>query len=332
MEKKVRSFEDKPAVRERVPVMAGAMGPSGSGKTYSALLLATGMQRITGGDIFVLDSESRRALHYADKFKFRHVPFGAPFSPLDYLSAIEHCVKKGAGVIIVDSMSHEHEGPGGVLEMHQEEVERLSKGNPLKYDAVNMLAWAKPKAERRRMINSVLQMNANFIFCFRAKEKMKMPKKNDPDREIKELGWMPIAGEEFLYEMTINFVLPPNCNGTPVLDSNMPGEKMFIKIPEQFRKLFKEPRPLDESIGESLAKWAAGELNGNGHKKTSNDTISKLVAAFKSVDVTQEMIEEKLGHSLEKATDYEINNLREMYRKINDGSIIAAPDFPTCSV
>ena len=83
------------------------------------------MQRVTGGDIFYIDTESRRALHYADTFKFRHVPFSAPFCPLDYLDAIEHCVSKGAGVVVVDSMSHEHEGHGGVLEWHGREVERL---------------------------------------------------------------------------------------------------------------------------------------------------------------------------------------------------------------
>ena len=55
-----RSFEDKPATRERVPLMIGLMGPSGGGKTYSALRLATGIQRVAGGDIFMIDTERRR--------------------------------------------------------------------------------------------------------------------------------------------------------------------------------------------------------------------------------------------------------------------------------
>jgi hypothetical protein len=111
-----RVFEDHEAKRGAVPLLVGLVGPSSGGKTFSALRLATGIQRVTGGDIFVIDTESRRSLHYADQFKFRHVPFPAPFGPLDYLAAIEYCVKRGAKVVIVDSMSHEHEGPGGVLE------------------------------------------------------------------------------------------------------------------------------------------------------------------------------------------------------------------------
>ena len=117
-----RSFDDKPAIREATPLLVGIMGPSGGGKTYSALRLATGIQRVSGGDIGFIDTEARRALHYAEKFKFRHLDFRAPFGPLDYLAAVEHFVNKGVKTIIVDSMSHEHEGPGGVLEMHDQEM------------------------------------------------------------------------------------------------------------------------------------------------------------------------------------------------------------------
>ena len=83
-----RIFEDKPATREKVPLFIGLFGPSGSGKTYSALELATGIQSVTGGDIHVIDTEARRALHYADRFTFRHVQFDAPFASLDYVGSI----------------------------------------------------------------------------------------------------------------------------------------------------------------------------------------------------------------------------------------------------
>src|SRR5262245_58925915 len=113
----------------RTPLLVGLVGPSGTGKTCSALRLATGIQAVAGGDIFMLDSEARRGLHYADQFKFRHVPFAPPFGPLDYLAGLEYCVSRGAGTVIVDSTSHEHEGPGGVLEMHEAELDRISGDN-----------------------------------------------------------------------------------------------------------------------------------------------------------------------------------------------------------
>jgi len=243
-----RTFTDKPAVRESVPLLVGLMGASGSGKTYSALRIATGMQKVTGGDIYAIDTESRRMLHYADGFNFRHVELTAPFSPLDYLAAIEHCVKQKAGVLIVDSMSHEHEGPGGVLEWHDKEM----GGNFKK----QFTAWAKPKAARRRLINTVLQLGVNAVFCFRAKEKIKVPAQKGAD--VIQLGWMPIAGDEFLYEQTVNFLLYPNSGGVPTWQTDQPGENMMMKLPRQFESLLKPPKQLNEDTGRELAEWSAG--------------------------------------------------------------------------
>jgi hypothetical protein len=196
------------------------------------LRLATGIQRVAGGDIWFVDTESRRALHYADKFKFRHIDFRAPFSSLDYLAAIEHCVKKGAKTIIVDSMSHEHEGPGGLLEMHEAETERLATAWKTSRERVQLTAWNKPKTERRRLINTVIQIEATFIFCFRAKEKLKIVKGKDPE----PLGFMPIAGEEFVYELTAKALLLPGAGGVPTWQSQNEGERMMIKLPEQFTR------------------------------------------------------------------------------------------------
>jgi hypothetical protein len=243
-----RTFEDHDAVRGQTPAMLGIVGPSRSGKTYSALRLAHGLQRVTGGDIFMLDSESNRGLHYAGKFKFRHVPFKAPFSPPDYTAAIKHCVSKGAKTIIIDSMSHEHEGPGGVLEMHAAEVERLGGG-----ERNNFPAWNKPKSARRAMINFILQQPCNFIFCFRAKEKTK-----PSGGKLVELGWTAIAGEEFLYEMLQNFLLLPGAKGVPTWQSQFPNERELMQQAEQFAPLYKTNVQLSEDVGEYIARWCAG--------------------------------------------------------------------------
>lgn len=258
MQSAARTFEDTEAIRAATQVLIGLVGPSGGGKTFSALRLATGIQRITGGDIHLIDTEARRSLHYADSFKFRHTEFKAPFGPLDYLAAIEHCVSRGAKIIIVDSASHEHEGPGGVLEMHGTELDRLAGNDYGKRDRFNLLAWQKPKSERRRLINSILQMPVNFIFCFRAKDKTKPGKDNTGKSTMISLGWMPIAGEEFVYEMTVNMLLYPGSNGVPLWQPEETGEKAMIKLPAQFRQIFEERQPLSEQIGEQLAAWAAG--------------------------------------------------------------------------
>lgn len=270
-----RVFDDQPAKREKTPLLVGLIGPSGSGKTYSALRIATGIQRVVGGEIYGIDTEARRMLHYADKFKFRHVPFGAPFSPLDYLAAIEHCVKKGASVVIVDSMSHEHEGPGGVLDWHRVIVERKSKGDDAKAERIKLGCWAEPKAARRRMINGILQMPVHFIFCFRAKEKIRPV----PGREPEHLGFLPIAGEEFVYEMTLKCLLLPGANGVPTWQSEFTGEKMMIKLPEQFRSTFAAGNlQLTEDLAGQLAAWAEGSAITNGN--SNGPTVANLIDRY----------------------------------------------------
>ena len=252
-----RTFESKPAVRESVPLLVGLFGPSGSGKTYSSLRLATGIQKVTGGEIFVIDTESRRACHYADRFKFQHVDFRSPFGSLDYLEVIQYCASKGAKVIVVDSLSHEHEGPGGYLMTQAEEVTRMAGDDWQKAERVKFSAWIKPAKMRRQLINGILQLNINLISCFRAKEKLRLERGKDP----LPLGWMPIAGDEFLFEQTTCALLYPGCKGVPTWNPEMPGEKTMFKLPEQFIGMMNDGKAMSEEHGIKLAEWARGEIH-----------------------------------------------------------------------
>jgi ABC-type dipeptide/oligopeptide/nickel transport system ATPase subunit len=254
-----RTFEDAPAVRSATSLLLGLVGPSGSGKTFSALRLATGILRVTPGEVFLVDTESRRALHYADQFRFRHVVFDPPFAPLDYLAAFEHCVSRGAKVVVFDSASHLHEGQGGCLDMHEDEIDRLIGGRDVRRDSYSMPAWAKPKRELAQFKLRVVQSNTTCIFCFRAKEKIKMPKKGAKDKDIIELGWQPIADTELVYEMTLRCLLPPSSDGAPRWEAETEAERQTFKLPLQFRSIFaSKDVQLSEDIGEQLARWAAG--------------------------------------------------------------------------
>ncbi|HET9063728.1 MAG TPA: AAA family ATPase [Candidatus Binatia bacterium] len=244
-----RQFTHRTAVRERSPLFVGVSGPSGSGKTKSALRIADGFRRVDGRKVFGIDTENHRMEHYASEHTFEHVAFAPPHGPDDYIDAINYCVEQGAGTIVIDSMSHEHEGTGGVLEIHAAEVERLGGG-----DRNNFSAWIKPKAARKRLVNAILQCPANIIACFRSREKMQPVKGGQP----LDLGWMPIAPDEYVYEMHVNLVFMPMSNGTPTWNSNMPGEKRVAKLPGQFRDLLIQSPQIDENIGEQLARWAAG--------------------------------------------------------------------------
>lgn len=274
----MRTFESFKATRKAVPVLMGIMGPSGVGKTFSALRLGSGMRDAVGGKLHVIDTENGRALHYADHFDFQHVPFSPPFSPDDYLAALQHCVADGAKTIIVDSQSHEHEGLGGVLEWHEAEMNRMSKGDESRRDKFKFSAWIAPKAARQRLINGILQLQANVIFCFRAKEKLKVI----PGKQPEPLGWMPIAGDEFLYEMTTCVLLMPGANGVPTWNPREQGERAMIKRPMQFDELLRrfDGKQLCEQVGAEMAKWAKGDAVATmPTRRNGREEFDKLNAA-----------------------------------------------------
>lgn len=255
-----RTFTASPAVRAATPLFIGITGPSSSGKTTSALRLATGIQRIVGGDIHLIDTENRRALHYSDMFKFHHVQFDPPFGSLDYLAALEQSASAGAKTIIIDSASHEHESVGGLLDAHETELDRIAGDDWKKRERCTMLAWQKPKGARRKLLQSLTRLpgGPNIIMCFRAKTTSKPIKNKEGKTEIVPMGFMPIAGDEFVYEMTLGCLLMPGSNGIPTWSSENMGERMAIKPAAQFRDIIREGEPLSEEMGMKLAQWAQG--------------------------------------------------------------------------
>lgn len=249
-----RVFESRPAIRSRVPLWVNLIGPSGTGKTFSALRLATGMARIYGDGVSVVDTEARRSEHYADLFKFNIVDFKPPFGPLDYWAAIEHCLRQGAKTIVIDSMSHEWEGEGGVLEQHVQQMEALGKKHGKPPEKMDQLAWQAPKGDHRRMLSKMVQSGANFILCYRAKEKLKVIA-NQPPRP---LGWQPVGPDDLAYESTVSMLLLPGAGGVPSWTPSEDAEKARVRLPNQFKALFAQRRPLDEETGTALASWAEG--------------------------------------------------------------------------
>jgi hypothetical protein len=254
-----RQFVDEEAKRQQVPLSIGLMGPPGGGKTYSALRLATGICRVRGGEPFVIDTERGRSLKYSGSFKFRRVAFDPPFSPDAYLDAIKHCVSRGAGAIVVDSMSDEHEGEGGVLDWHDKELDRMAGNDWSKRERVGQAAWIRPKSSRRALINGIGQIDTPLILCFRAREKVKQVKNDRGKMEPTNIGFQPIAPSEIVHQLDLNCLLPPRAEGVPVWKSEKVGEDFVIKLPEFLKPFISEGQPLSEEMGEAFARWASGE-------------------------------------------------------------------------
>jgi len=220
-----------PAIREKTHLLVSLAGPSGSGKTYSALLLARGMAG-PEGKIGFIDTEAKRARHYADLTPFDVIDLEPPFSPLRYLEAIKTFAHAGYHVLVIDSMSHEWEGTGGCVEMAEG-----GKG---------IGAWKEPKAQHKKLMNNLLQMPMHVIFCCRAREKMLQVKNPQTGRdEVVNDGFHAIAEKNFIFEMTVSMLLDEK--------TKVP---MLTKCPEQLIPAFPQGQKLNETVGSKLAEWA----------------------------------------------------------------------------
>lgn len=240
------------AVREKVPLIIGLSGGTGSGKTMSAMRLAAGMSH--GKPFCVIDTENGRASHYADQFVFDVRDLRAPFTPDAYAEAIADADKAHYAVIVVDSMSHVWAGDGGVLDWQEHELDRMAGDDWKKREACKMAAWIKPKMAHKQMMQTLLQVNAHIILCFRAEEKIEMVRVDGrmevrkKDTLIGKDGWVPICEKNVPFEATCSFLL---------LASD-PGKPHPIKLQEQHKPFFKPASCIDEYAGEQLGKWAMG--------------------------------------------------------------------------
>lgn len=241
------SFSFRPGVRENVGLIVGLAGPSGAGKTFSAMRLASGI--VGAGKRFaVIDTEARRALHYADRFAFDHAELRPPFKPDAYVEAIKAADSAGYVAIVVDSISHEHAGEGGVLDWHEQELERMAGQDWAKRERVKMAAWIKPKMAHKAMVQRLLQVRAHLILCMRAEERVKIEKGEDGKQKIVPQGWQPVCGKDFPYELTVSLLLTPDKPGVPIP----------LKLQEQHRVIFPDGKPIDEEAGRRLSVWANG--------------------------------------------------------------------------
>lgn len=305
-----RKFEDAPATREGhvTPLIIGITAPQNSGKTWSALRLATGIQRVVGGEIYGIDAEDGRMLAYSDYFKFRHVPFDPPHGPDDYRAAISHCANRGATIIIVDQLSSEHDGEGGVLDQIEHYIESKGGGEQHKWTAHII-----PKRARRKLNREIVHLAKSIIFIllYRAEEKTRPTAGGKPEK----LGLQTISTSNLPYSMTVRFLVPPGGDGVPILQPTQPAERMLIKNPEQFKGWFVPGEPLCEDMGERMATWARGGSGANEFDRLIGDYARCSDAAtFERLKVRRnELWQKDSPHKprLKEASDAAARRLKE---------------------
>lgn len=177
--------------RSQARIRIGVQGPSGSGKTYSSLLLAYGLCN-DWQKIAVIDTENQSADLYSHLGEYNVVTLNAPYHPERYIEAIDLCEKSGIEVIIIDSLSHEWEGEGGILEIHA-----MMAGN-------SFTNWAKITPRHNALIQKILTSNAHVIATIRSKQDYVITEKNGKSVPEK-VGMKGVQRDGLEYDFTIVF-------------------------------------------------------------------------------------------------------------------------------
>jgi hypothetical protein len=236
------TFTIRPAQRSDSKALVGLYGQSGCGKTFSALMLARGLVGPTG-KIILIDTEEKRGSLYADVIPggYDTIDLGAPFSPVRYIEAIEAAEKDGAECIIIDSMSHEWEGLGGVCDMAGVIEQRTGKSG--------LHCWKDPKMAHQKMLLKLLQSKTHVICCLRGKRKSRQFKDDKGKTVIvKDDFYTPKQDGDFIYELTVHAEI--------LADHKLRVTK--VSHP-QLASVFKDGVMISEATGRALAEWSKGK-------------------------------------------------------------------------
>jgi len=179
--------------RHNVKLRLGISGASGFGKTYSALQLAYGM---TGdwSKIAVIDTENSSASLYSDLGNFNVLNLNPPYSPERYIEAIQTCEKANMEVIIIDSITHEWQGDGGCLQIHEQLGGRFQD-------------WASVKPRHQKFIDAILRSKCHIITTTRRKTDYSLDVGSNGKSKVVKHGTKEITSEGFEYELSVNFEL-----------------------------------------------------------------------------------------------------------------------------
>lgn len=304
----------KQSQRQQVKLRLGLSGASGFGKTKSALLLAYGMTQ-DWSKIAVIDTENSSASLYSDLGNYNVLDLQAPYSPERYIQAIELCETSGISVVIIDSASHEWNGTGGCLDIHEKLGGRFQD-------------WANVTPRHQAFINKILQSNCHIITTTRRKIDYSLDVGSSGKTQVVKHGTKEITRDGFEYELTINFEL---INENYLAKASKDRTGLFMNKPEFL---------ITSNTGRMILEWC-----NSGSKKNSPESFTQNSGgrnnmpkidpkeAFEGISPYESTPSSNLSHVTEKEVFEAIQNCKSvtellaLYRHFPQFQESLQPDF-----
>lgn len=247
------------AQRHQVKLRIGLSGPSGFGKTYSALLMAYGITN-DWNKIALIDTENKSASLYSHLGDFNVLSLDEPFAPERYLEAIKLCEDSDIELIIIDSISHEWQGKGGCLEIHEQ------LGGTFQM-------WSKITPRHNSFIDAIIQSKCHVILTTRSKVDYSLDKDLNGKTKVMKLGTKSITREGLEYELTVNFEF---LNDNHLVQASKDRTELFTGKPEFI---------INSSTGKKLIEWcnqgiSIDEIKKEINSSTTDESLKTIYAQY----------------------------------------------------
>lgn len=222
------------ATRQKAKIKLGLSSVSGGGKTYSAILLGKGLAKGDLSKVAIIDTENNSADLYAHLGPYNVLPLHPPFSPERYIESIKECENAGMEVIIIDSIAHEWEGEGGILNL----CDTIGGGFTD--------AWKKMTPRHEKFKNAILQSPCHIITTVRRKQEYILEERtNKQGRTVQvpvKAGMKEITREGWEYEVTANLEIDIKHYASATKDRT----NLFTNI---------DPFIISEETGRKILEW-----------------------------------------------------------------------------
>lgn len=279
------------ASRKKAKIRLGLSAVSGGGKTFSAIQIAKGLTNNNLSKVAIIDTENSSADLYAHLGNFHVLPLHPPYSPERYIEAITACENGGMEVIIIDSISHEWEGKGGILELSD------SMGNQFNS------AWKTLTPRHEAFKQSIIQSSCHIITTVRRKQDYVLQEKvNKQGKTVQapvKAGFKEVTREGWEYELTVNLEIELNHYATASKDRTglFMGKPTFVPSVE---------------TGKRILDWCNEGENVPSIEDRINacKTVDELLELYKSDPLIQETMLQKFTKRRQQLTvQNDLNNI-----------------------
>lgn len=216
------------AERRKAKLRLAITGPAGSGKTYGALLIAFGI----GGRIALLDTENGSGDLYSSLGVYDICTMSAPFTVQKYIEVIRDAENSGYDTLIIDSISAEWAGTGGLLNLHTQ-MTSSSRTN-------SFSAWGQITPRHNAFIDAMVSSNLHIIATIRSKTEYAQIQNERGKTEVKKMGFGLVQRDGIDYEFTTVFDLSMDHIVTVSKDRTSIFDGQVFTISEDTGRVLKE--------------------------------------------------------------------------------------------